>query len=244
VVDEAALIVACLLVATTAATADDKQRYTLGDLEVLVANRSYQEAITHLGDVAPAQRTAKWEEVGALAASGFVASLPDDTKLPAIDAIDRQYPQLAKSPKFARARAEHGVVGLESCYRGRYRVGDCTTLGVRLADGADRTLVVDVARVVAKHDPVQAVSLFKRVLTKDTCRDEQLKRATVTALSQVAPATDARAIVQTCWSELREPVMQAFDQAGKSGNVYKNTCDLLEAKGVLSSLQLKRCRAK
>lgn len=239
------LVAATTAVATTTAVADDK-RYTLADLEALVVGSSYHEAVAHLSDIAPAQRTPKWLEVGAAATAGLLGTLPDDAKLLAIDAIDRSYPQLVKTAKYARARAEHGVIGLASCYQSRE--SECAQLGLRLADGGDRALVLEVARITTVHgNAVEAVSLFKRALateTKKTCRDEQLRRATIAALSRTAPATDARAIVQTCWDDVKDAVVQAFDQAGKGSEVYKNTCDILEAKRALSSLQLKRCRTK
>jgi hypothetical protein len=242
VVAQASLIAAALLVAT-AATADDK-RYTLADLEALVSERAYQEAITHLADIAPAQRTAKWLEVAASAAAGLLATLDDTAKVFAVDAIDREYPQLAKSAKYAQARAEHGIVGLVACYRDR-DFTECAKFGERLASGTDRKLVLEVARVTTKYgDAAVAAPLFKRVLDKSLCGDEQVRRAAIASIERIVPATDARAIIQTCWDGLKDAVVEAYDQAGKGSNVYKNTCDILEARKLLSPLQQKRCRAK
>lgn len=222
-------------------TAHADRHYTLADLEVLVAERSYEEAVAHLGDVAPAQRTPRWTEVAASATAGLLGTLSEEAKLPAIDAIDRTYPQLKKVAKYAQARAAHGVIGLASCYRA-WRPSACSQLGSRLAD--DRAVTIEVARTVANHDADLSVTLFKRVLDKTLCRDEALSTATLRVISQTAPAVDARAIVQTCWDDVKAKLVDAFDHAGKGSYLYKNTCDLLEAKGALSSLQLKRCRAK
>lgn len=232
-------VVVCLLVAASIARAD--KPYTLADLETLVADRSYEEAVAHLGDVAPSQRTPKWTDVAASATAGLLGTLPDDAKLGAIDAIDRAYPVLRKTVTYARARAQHGVTGLASCYRASR---DCGKLGLKLAEGGDRGLVIDVARVTAPRDPELSVTLWRRVLDKATCRDPALTQATIAAISNTTPATEARAIAQTCWDDVKGALVEAFDHAGKGGYLYKNTCDLLEAKGALSSLQRKRCRAK
>lgn len=222
-------------------TAHADKQYTLADLETLVAERSYEEAVAHLGDVAPSQRTPKWTEVAASATVGLLGTLSEEAKLPAIDAIDRTYPQLKKSAKYAQARAEHGVIGLASCYRS-WRPSACSQLGTRLAD--ERALTIEVARTAANHDAEVSVTLFKRVLDNTLCRDEALATATLRVISQSTPAADARAIVQACWDGVKAKLVDAFDHASKGSYLYKNTCDLLEAKGALSSLQLKRCRAK
>lgn len=232
-------VVVCVLLAATLARADTP--YTLADLETLVAERSYAEAVAHLGDIAPSQRTPKWTEVAASATAGLLGTLPDDAKLGAIDAIDRAYPVLLKSATYGRARGQHGIAGLASCYRTQR---DCRTLGLRLADGGDRGLVIEVARVTAPRDPELSVTLWKRVVDKAACREELLKQATVAAISNTTPATEAREIVQTCWEDVKGRLVEAFDRAGKGSYLYRNTCDLLEAKGALSSLQRTRCRAK
>lgn len=227
-----------------ASTAHADKQYTLADLETLVTDRSYEEAVAHLGDVAPSQRTPKWTEVAASATAGLLGTLPDEAKLGAIDAIDRTYPQLLKSATYARARARHGTVGLASCYYRTWRSAECSKLGLRFADGGDRALTIDVARLTARRDATLSVTLWTRVLDKTTCRDDELQRATIAAISRTAPAPEARAIVQTCWEDVKGDLIEAFDRAGKGSDLYKNTCDLLGAKGALSSLQLKRCRAK
>jgi len=55
--------VACVLVATTPAAADKDKKYTLADLKALVKDKAYKEAVVHLGDVAPSERTAEWQDI-------------------------------------------------------------------------------------------------------------------------------------------------------------------------------------
>jgi len=41
----------------------------------------------------------------------------------------------------------------------------------------------------------------------------------------------------TCWANLQEPVMAAFDADSKDGYIKQNTCDFLMGKKLLSGLQ-------
>lgn len=231
-----------LLALVATASADDK-RHTLADLETLVAGHAYQEALDHAGDVAPADRSQKWVDVTAAAAAGVVGmvSTDDGMALVAIDAIDRQYPQLLKVAGYSRVRGERGLASLAPCWA---RTFECSKLAARFAAN-DARLTIDVAKIAARYDKPLAVSLYRGALRPELCKSAELAQAMVGGLGQApdAPAAgDARALMTTCWSDVKGAVLDAFDGAGKGGNLYRNTCPTLLAKNVLSSLQAKRCK--
>ncbi|MBC7976631.1 MAG: hypothetical protein H7138_16785 [Myxococcales bacterium] len=250
-----------LVLLASVAHADDK-KYTIADLKALVGQNAFKEAFLHIGDISPAQRNAEWSEVAAAAAGGVLGTLDSDdgTTIAAIDQIDRDYPQLLKSPKYTRPRNELGYKGIEGCfaqtngYWSSYGLENCVKLGLRFVDnsGQDRALALKVAKVARRSmNAYGAVPFFKRAIGgKDTataCKDEDLKLAVVAGLGlppDNANATESKAIMATCWSDLKEPVVAAFDGDSKSGYVKQNTCDFLMSKKLLSGLQAKQCAKK
>jgi len=243
------LIVVILAMLASGARADDV-RYSLAELETLVGQKSFEEAFAHLRDIAPAQRSARWLDVAAAASAGMLATLPadDGTTLIVIDSIDREYPQLRGVASYARSREELGLRGLDGCFQ---HTRNCLQLGLRFADrSGDHRIALAVARlIVARSNAASAVPLFKRALgMKDQhviCRAGDLRIAVIAGLeSPVGSATalDARAIMKTCWAALASSIVKAFDAGTKRGALHRNTCDVLESKGLLSSLEAKRCK--
>jgi len=226
----------------TAAHADDARRYTLADLETLVSQQAFDEALAHAGDVPPSQRTQRWTDVTAAAAAGMLASLTDDAALIfAIDAVDRQFPQLLRTTKYTKPRGELGLKGLAACWR---RSDECGKLALRFVEG-DPKLAIDVARLAARNEDTIALSLFFRAFDTKLCTDDHLQRAMLAGLNrdrESTPAAEARSIMLRCWDAARPLVLKAFDDAGKHSYLHKNTCDVLTAKNLLSSLQAKRCK--
>jgi hypothetical protein len=240
-----------LVVSASVAHADDR-KHTLADLKALVGQQAFLEAFLHLGDIAPAQRTAEWVEVAAAASAGMLATLPSDDGttlamiwLGMIDTIDRDYPQLRKSAKYTSARASLGLEGLAGCYRSR---GECARAATRFVEGGDRSLALEAAKLTVDHgDPISAIAMFKRAVdpAKALCQAKQLPRAVVAGIGRPAtsqPAADARDLMTTCWDAVKTAVAAAFDQASKGSTVHDNTCEVLKAKRMLSALQTKRCK--
>jgi hypothetical protein len=237
------------------------KKYTLADLKALVAEKSYREAYRHIGDIEPAQRKADWVDVAAEAAGGALATLDteDGSTIAAIEQIDKDFPQLLKSTKYTKPRADLGYQGTEGCfnqtndYWGAYGLDNCVKLALHFLDtpGGDRALALKVAKVALHSmNGSAAVPFFKRALgPKDTsaCKDEDLELATVAGLG-LPPAqrnaVDARAIMATCWDQLKDPIIEAFDADPKAGYVHQNTCSTLLAKKAISGLQAKQCTKK
>ena len=242
------------------AHADDK-KYTLADLKTLVGQNGFKEAFQHLGDISPSQRTGEWTEVAAAAAGGVLGTIDseDGTTLALVDQIDRDYPQLLKSPKYVKPRNELGYKGIQGCfeqtngYWSSYGLDNCVKLGLRFVDNSnqDRALALKVAKVARKGmNAYNAVPFFKRALgPKDTaaCKDEDLKLAVVAGLGlppEYPNAVDSKAIMATCWSDLKDPVTAAFDGDSAHGYVKQNTCDFFMSKKLLSGLQATQCTKK
>jgi hypothetical protein len=219
---------------------------SIADLQKLVGDGAYAEAIDHLGDIAPAQRDAKWIDVGGRAAAGALGAARDEIALALIDVIDTAYPQLIKSPVYAKPRIERGKTGLAACFADVYEGRACLAAGMRFVDASkDPAVTLAVAKIVRRsHDSAESLSLFVRVAGPSTCKDEDLVVAVVAGLDHKPDskiATDARSVMTTCWDAVKDQVVKTFDEATKGSYVYQNACDTLVAKRLLSPLQAKRC---
>jgi hypothetical protein len=254
------LVVVVIMVLASVAHADDK-KYTLADLKALVGQSAFKEAFQHLGDISPSQRNAEWVELAAAASGGVLGTLDTDdgTTLALVDEIDREYPQLLKSAKYTRPRNELGFKGLEGCfgqtngYWSSYGLDNCVKLGMRFVanSNGDSALALKVAKIARKSmNAYDAVPFFKRALgPKDmaACKDSDLKLAVVAGLglpTTYANATESKAMMATCWDELKDAVMAAFEADSKGGYVKQNTCDFLMAKKLLTGLNAKQCAKK
>ncbi len=251
------VIVLAASVAATSAVADDT-KYTVADLKALVADGSFREAFLHIGDVPPAQRKGDWIDVAANAAGGALGTLDtDDGSIAmAIDQIDKDFPQLRKSTKYAKPRAELGFKGLEGCfaqtdgYWSSYGLENCVKLALRFVDnsGGDRALALKVAKLARRSMNAQHSAVFftRALAPKDAsaCKDRDLELAMVAGLGlppDHANAAAARELMTTCWATLKAPVVKAFDESS-AGYLGRNVCDQLVATKSISGLQLKQCQ--
>jgi hypothetical protein len=240
-----------IILAALATSAHADTKLTLAELKSLIGQSAYKEAFIHLADVSPSERKADWTDVAATASAGVLATVSSDdgTAIALIDEIDRDYPQLVKAPKYAKARADYGVKGLAGCFAEAYGADTCVQLAVRFVGNAndDHALELAVAKLVRQHaGSATAVPLFKRVLAgkdKSACKDEDAKTAIIAGLD-VASAGDAKALVATCWDSIKDDVMKAFDGAGNGSELQHNTCEILMPKKLLSQLQIKVCNRR
>jgi hypothetical protein len=251
-----AALVAVLVLSPVAAA--DKKPYTLADLEALVAHKSYPEAVAHLSDIAPSERTADWLAVATDAATGYIGGLSNDnlvTKVFAIEELDQAYPAILKSPKYTKVRAAIGLAAYEGCFRESYTLDECMKHAARFveADAGNWKLALDVAKAVRRSGfAYNAVPHFRRALTgkanATVCKDDDLKLAVIAGLALPNDSDGARGALTiaggTCWDSLGKDIVKAFDDEGESGYIHDNACDLLKSKKVLNATQARTCDKK
>jgi len=245
----AVALIACGM--SSSAFADDK-KYTIADLEALVAQKSFKEAYLHLADVSPGARNAKWIDVGAAAAGGFLGQIEgEDAAIGVIDEIDREYPQLVKNAKYGKPRAEQGYKSLESCFGNSYGVEECVKVAMRFIDlGGDKALTLKVAKLARRSMfAYGAVPFFEKAIAgdKSACKDEDAKLAIIAGLGlpeDYDNAKKSRTLLTTCFAELKGDVMKAFEADSSGGYTQRNSCDALTKAKMLSSLQQKTCSKK
>lgn len=245
-----ALLALAAMAAPAGALADKDKAYTLADLKTLVAQKAYQEAISHLGDVPPAERKAEWLDVAAGAAAGFLAGTESEQVVYAIGELDRLYPQILASPKYTKVRAELGLAAYAKCLGGD---GSCLAQGARFLDNdaSNGELAMKFGKLVVRafSSKYTAAPYFRRAVTAKApgaCKDGELASSLLAALATPKDhdsAVAGRAIVDACWAEQRAAVMDAFRDAvdNDSRYVIVNVCEAVKAKQVLGADQKRIC---
>ena len=231
-------IAAALLAFATLARAEDK-KYTLADLKALVADKSYTEAIVHMGDIAPSKRKAEWNDLLGQAATGFAQTGKDPIeKLRNMLAVEEQYPSVVKNAKYSAVRTEWGPKGFATCFDRSYDVSECKTFAIKFIDddSSNGKLALAMAKVARKGmNAYGAAPLFKRAVaaTKATaCKDTDLSLAVIAALglpTDYDDFADGKSVAETCFAELKPAIVKALAEDG-SGYFKDNSCALLTAK--------------
>jgi hypothetical protein len=217
----------------------DAKHYTLADLKALVQQKSYDEALDHAGDVAPADRNADWNAVVGQAAAGAVASQPGDLlRLTVAIDIEKRFPVVLKSSAYLGVRTEVGPKGFETCFQDSYDPQACRDYALKFvdADPSNGKLALAMAKIARRNMFSQnAIPFFTRAVAAGgagACKDADLELAVVAALglsTSDALFTDARTIAAgSCWSDLAAPIVKALDH--EDDTYIENACALLKAK--------------
>jgi hypothetical protein len=235
----------------------EKKPYSLADLKALVAQKSFKEAVEHLKDVSPSERTADWQAVAADAAAGYIGSLKDDnlvTKVLEIEKVDSEYPTILKSAKYTKVRGEVGLKAYKGCFENSYWIDECLDHAYKFieADTDNTDLAFKMGKLVrlnAKH--WASLRYFKKALTakntKAMCADKDIEMAVLSGLALPA-SYDAMPIAKEvaqgpCWENLKKPIVEAFNEDSENGYVRTNACGFLKAKKALSAEQAKTCKS-
>lgn len=237
----------------------EKKPYTLADLKTLVSQKSFKEAVEHLGDVAPGERTADWLDVAASASAGYIAGLKDDdlvVKVLSIEELDGKFPQILKSPKYTKVRAEVGFDAYEACLGQAYYIDACLQHADKFLEGdpTNAALALKMAKLVRKSAfAYVSVPYWKRALAaagkapSAVCKDEDFRLAVIAGLGLPTDYDNAKGAMElangACWETLKQPILDAW-KAEESGYTRTNTCAVLKGKKALSADQLRGCKEK
>jgi hypothetical protein len=221
------------------AHADKDKKYTLADLKALVDGKSYTEALEHLDDISPSERKADWEDLAGRAAVGAVDHAREPLqKLQLMIGIEEKFPSIVKHSKYNTVRTEVGPKGFAACFDASYDPGECRNFAIKFVDddAANGKLALAMAKVARKGMfAYNSVPLFKRAVAANkgtaTCKDEDLKLATVAALGLPGDdeqQVDGRGLANSCWGDLRAPIIAALKE-DDSGYTKTNVCEVLKA---------------
>lgn len=260
------LLACALLAITTTHVAADDKKYTLADLKALVSQKSFKEAVAHLGDVAPTERNADWQALAADAATGYINGLSNDdyaAKIVAIEQLDESFPTILKSPKYTKVRTEIGLKGFARCFnqdsgywwRSNASFEVCRDHLVKFvdADAGNADLTLRAAKLfrreVSPHSA--AAGFFKKAITAHgrsagaVCKDEDLKLVVVSGFNAPKDWEQNKIVhdivVNTCWNEFKSVVIDEYKKASETSYERRNTCAILKAKSALSADMTRAC---
>jgi hypothetical protein len=231
----------CVVLALLAssAAADQDKKYSIADLKTLVDQQAWAEAVAHLADISPTERTADWQDLAGKTAVGYVGTGKNAfDKLGDMVELEEQFPTVLKNAKYAALRIEVAPDGFADCFAKSRRGKMCFDYAVKFVD-ADPTngkLALSIAKIARRGmHASDAIPLFKRAaaITKADvlCTDPDLAEAIWSAFDWYDrdPAPDARALAKTCWSGVRKRILKdSHDFA--SSEYKKNTCEVMRAK--------------
>jgi len=236
-----------LVMVSTVALAD--RTTSMADLRALIDQKAYEEAISRLGDIAPTDRNADWQDLAAKAAVGLINGEKDGAnKLAFVLRIDSMYPTLGQNAGYATLRAEVATKNYPACFDahhsryGRHDYGkDCVEMGAKLIDGdaSNAKLTLTLAKAayhqLKDEESFKTVVLFKRAVDAAkggaACKDADTWAATQRAMGGPADSDHAKAahdIATACWSELRKSYLDWI--VGTKGAWRTNGCVVMKEK--------------
>jgi hypothetical protein len=116
--------------------------------------------------------------------------------------------------------------------------------------GGDKALTLKVAKLARRSmNAYGAVPFFEKAVAADkaACKDEDAKLAVVAGLGlpeDYDNAKKAKVLMGTCFADMKDEVLKAFEADSNGGYTQRASCDALTKAKMISSLQQKVCSKK
>lgn len=219
--------------------------YELADLKALDKDQSWRELVDHLNDIVPSKRDAEWKAIAERACTGVIDA--SEVKDPAssqrvldrIDELMKRYGWLKDSKPFMTRRADVGLKALGWTFQNsRHSSSDdpwfealktFVAADAVTPDLALRALKLTNTRLVA----VVAFPFVKPVLSKGgkaACKDSDLQKTVVNAMTEGSWAAESKEIITTCWDELKPIVIAEVTKPEQTRTIQLKLCPTLVEK--------------
>ncbi|HPH69475.1 MAG TPA: hypothetical protein PLF40_27175 [Kofleriaceae bacterium] len=220
---------------------------SMKDLEALAKTKSYIELMSRVLDVPAAKRNARWDELVAIGATGYVESAQKkgdarETVFVAQAAINT-FPALKKAPAFMAVYTKAAGAGVKACTQASYSGDQCVKLAKEIAlTNSDNVAVLkDVADAVYGSTGAKYVAApFYDALTigranSEYCKDVSLVDSITSALQTPADddvAASARDVAAYwCFAEFEGKIKASLSVAEPNTYLVENGCAVLNGKG-------------
>ncbi len=237
----------------TAPTVPTSAGYPVKELKALEQQGAYVELVQHMGEVAPSERDDAWKAVTERGAAGYLDTfeLKDANRaeepLLAADDLMKRYPHLKNSKPFLAKRAEVALKAFPMTYSSssHSRSGDAwidRVIDFAKSDSTTPKLAERLAKdvVLNRLIPVTAFPLVKLASErsgKEVCADTALHPIFLDTLEDGSWAADVKALVGTCWTELKGPVLAKLAAPGSKAFMKKTCATLGDAPAVAADLK-------
>ncbi|MCG8443890.1 MAG: hypothetical protein MI723_18975, partial [Caulobacterales bacterium] len=216
----------------------------------------WAEAVAHLGDVPPRQRTERWRAAAEAAGAGHIrlleSQLGGDAAATAAKDLLIEFPMLKDAPAVREARADAIIDQADRCMLARSSdMRMCVEELERALELTpdDASLAREAGRLIERRWYARnAATFFLRAVEihgGDFCQDDALVRSVIDAMGDpygYRSANAARALAEgPCNSVVAEPLSARVGAAGISSPIVKNACPALLQAGVLTGLKRAVC---
>lgn len=226
-----------------AGDAVEEKYYSMDELEALAVKKNYTELMLALPHVIPAEKGKSWELLVEKAAIGQLSELyekKDQAVILRAKAIVRQFPTLAHSEKFRKAKQNETAEILRDCYVNNTDKKSCTELAGYIfgTEADDISLYETIAPVVETGAGKAAVfQVYGRAIhigNRDVlCQSNYLKSALMKAMdsaeSKVATKSASEFIESSCWAVLEKEIYSRLERMPAS-DAKKNWCKIVKKK--------------
>jgi hypothetical protein len=236
-----------------------ERRDSIADLDALAAQHSWRELGDHLTDIAPATRDAHWQKLVEQAALGEVTQLASGSaaygdKLAVLERYYPAFPSLAQSTAFMKLRSGIGLDAFRRCFTlASERSMDAAACRDRLVEfvrvePVDLGLAKSAAELVTQRDDDAGAADFYAIelaAGENVCAAPDVAKATVAALGESAETGEAKAgkaLLERCFDQLKDAVLDRFAVVRPSGPYMRNTCPTLLAHNLVSGLRAAHCK--
>ena len=225
--------------------------YEMKDLEALEKQESWQEALDHLGDIAPSKRDKNWERIaersvvavmGTMDSSkdvtgrGYGSRLAPPRALAFADDFTVKYPAFKKSKAFMAARAEAAIKGFKYTFsNSSHNASDDPWLDQLKAFAQTDTTTPDLPLRIGKLVSGRlvayiAIPFYKPALASNNalCKDADVKAAIVSAVTNNVWMDDGKQMADRCWSDVKGSI-EAEVKKEDAEEPRKHACPVLAA---------------
>jgi hypothetical protein len=243
------------LLATLLSFSASAATYEMTDLKALDKDQSWRELVDHLTDVLPSKRDAEWKAIAERACSGVLdpAAIKDpptgERTLEQIDELMKRFGWLKDSKVFMSKRAEVGFKAFGWTFsNSRHSTSDDPWLERLKAFVAADAVTPDIAlrgakTVTARLVAVVAFPMFKAALAKGgkpVCKEADLQKSTLGALSEGSWKTEVNEVLTTCWDEMKPVILAEVLKADATRTLQLKLCPVLVEKNALTPDEKKK----
>ncbi|MEO6952837.1 MAG: hypothetical protein ABI321_13615 [Polyangia bacterium] len=200
--------------------------YEMKDLEALEKQESWQEALDHLGDIAPSKRDKTWDRIAEKSAiaimgtmdsskdvsgRGYNSRLAPPRALAFADDLAAKYPMFKKSKTFMAARADAALKGFKFTFNNSsHSTGNDPWLEQVKAFQQTDTTTPDIPLRIGKMISgrlvaYMAIPFYKPALASNggLCKDADVKAAIVSSVVSNVWMDDGKAMAEKCWGDVK-----------------------------------------
>ncbi len=223
---------------------------SLKDLEALARTKSHSELLGRAQDVPPAKRNARWDELVAGAAIGYVgaASAKGDPRetLAVAHGVLESAPTVRKSSTFMELYAKAAGLGIKACVQQSYSGNEC----IKLAREITQTNPDNVELLKGVADAIYgstgakyvAAPFYDRLIVgrvdSPYCQDPSLVKSITSGLETPADddiAASARDVAAYwCFSQFESQIKAGLAVAEPNAYLVENGCAVLKGKGAVN----------